>query len=125
MEFETLIERKRDRFQELERQVGDPALFENRKRAQETMREHRLLKQILGLWDELAATRKQLEENRELAGSGDPDMAEMAKEEIPELESRLEKLELDFQIALLPPDENEDRDAIVEIRAGTGGSEAA
>jgi peptide chain release factor 1 len=52
-------------------------------------------------------------------------MAQMAQEEIPELEKRLANLERDFQIALLPPDENENRDAIIEIRAGTGGSEAA
>jgi peptide chain release factor 1 len=49
----------------------------------------------------------------------------MAREEIPQLEKRVADLERDFQIALLPPDENENRDAIIEIRAGTGGSEAA
>src|SRR5205814_2226941 len=48
-----------------------------------------------------------------------------ADDEIPDLEKRVAELERDLQIALLPPDENEDRDAIVEIRAGTGGSEAA
>ena len=49
----------------------------------------------------------------------------MADDEIPDLEKRVADLEREVQIALLPPDENEDRDAIVEIRAGTGGSEAA
>src|SRR5450432_1619738 len=125
MDFQGLIERKRDRFAELERQIADPALFENRKRASELMREHSSVKQMLVLTIELETARRQLEDNRELAGSNDPDLAQMAQEEIPQLEKRLADLERDFQIALLPPDENENRDAIIEIRAGTGGSEAA
>src|SRR5918997_493496 len=125
MDYQGLIQRKRDRFAELEREIADPALFENRKRAQEVMREHRAVKQMLALWNDLDTARRQLEDNRELATSGDAELAQMAQEEIPELEKRLADLEREFQIALLPPDENEDRDAIVEIRAGTGGSEAA
>src|SRR5918997_6230146 len=125
MDYQGLIQRKRDRFAELEREIADPALFENRKRAQEVMREHRAVKQMLELWNHLETARRQLEDNRELATSGDAELAQMAQEEIPELEKRVADLEREFQIALLPPDENEDRDAIVEIRAGTGGSEAA
>src|SRR4051794_40467331 len=125
MDFESLITRKRERFAELEREIADPALFENRKRAQEVMREHSAVKQMLALWNDLETARRQLEDNRELATAGDPELAQMAQEEIPALEKRLADLERDFQIALLPPDENENRDAIVEIRAGTGGSEAA
>src|SRR5207244_12860628 len=68
---------------------------------------------------------KQLDDNRELATSRDVEIAAMADDEIPDLQKRVADLERDVQIALLPPDENEDRDAIVEIRAGTGGSEAA
>ena len=52
-------------------------------------------------------------------------IAAMADDEIPDLEERVLDLEREIQIGLLPPDENEDRDAIVEIRAGTGGDEAA
>jgi peptide chain release factor 1 len=125
MDFQDLIQRKRDRFAELEREIADPALFGNRKHAQEVMREHRAVKQMLALWNDFDTARRQLEDNRELATSGDAELAQMAQEEIPELEKRLADLEREFQIALLPPDENEDRDAIVEIRAGTGGSEAA
>jgi peptide chain release factor 1 len=69
--------------------------------------------------------RKQLDDNRELSTSRDIEIAAMADDEIPDLEKRIVDLERDIQIGLLPPDENEDRDAIVEIRAGTGGSEAA
>ena len=83
------------------------------------------IKQLLAKWDELEAARKQLDDNRELAKSRDIEIAAMADDEIPDLEKRVAELEREMQIALLPPDENEDRDAIVEIRAGTGGNEAA
>jgi peptide chain release factor 1 len=125
MDFTHLIQRKRERFAELERDIADPELFSNRKRASEVMREHSGTKQVLAKWDELESARKQLEENRELAAANDADLAQMATEEIPHLEARVAALERDVQIALLPPDENDERDAIVEIRAGTGGSEAA
>ncbi len=125
MDFNHLIERKRERFAELEREVADPRLFDNRKRAGEIMREHASIKAMLERWNELEAARRQLDDNRELATSRDVEIAAMADDEIPDLEKRVADLEREIQIRLLPPDENENRDAIVEIRAGTGGNEAA
>jgi peptide chain release factor 1 len=125
MDFEPLIQRKRKRFEQLEREIADPMLFDNRKRAQEIMREHASTKAVLAKWNELETARKQLDDNRELASSRDVEIAAMADDEIPDLEKRIVELELELQIASLPPDENENRDAILEIRAGTGGSEAA
>src|SRR4026209_1333776 len=125
MEFNSLIELTRDRFEQLERDIADPALFSNRQRAKAIMREHASITQLLAKWDELEIARKQLDDNRELATSRDVEIAAMADDEIPELEKRAADLEREGQTALLPSDENEDRDAIVEIRAGTGGSEAA
>jgi peptide chain release factor 1 len=125
MNINSLIQLKRDRFEELEREIANPRLFDNRKRAEEIMREHANLKELLAKWGELEAARKQLDENRELAMSRDVEIAAMADDEIPDLEKRVLDLEREIQIALLPADENEDRNAIVEIRAGTGGSEAA
>ena len=125
MDFNSLTKLKRERFEQLEREIADPALFSNRQRASEIMREHSNIKQLLAKWNELEVARKQLDDNRELATSRDVEIAAMADDEIPELKKRVTDLERDVQIALLPPDENEQRDAIVEIRAGTGGSEAA
>ena len=125
MDFDPLIQRKRERFEQLEREIADPRLFDNRKRAGELRREHASTKGVLAKWDELETARKQLDDNRELASSRDVEIAAMADDEIPDLERRVAKLERELQIALLPPDENENRDAIVEIRAGTGGNEAA
>ena len=125
MDFKSLIELKRKRFEQLESEIADLALFSNRQRASEIMREHASIKQLLAKWDELEAARKQLDDNRELAMSRDVEIAAMADDEIPQLEKQAADLERDLQIALLPADENEERDAIVEIRAGTGGNEAA
>src|SRR5437773_3833613 len=125
MDLNLLIERKRERFEQLEREIADPRLFDNRKRAGEIMREHAGIKELLAHWNELETVRRQLDDNRELATSRDVEIAAMADDEIPDLEKRVLDLEREMQIALLPPDENENRDAIVEIRAGTGGSEAA
>jgi peptide chain release factor 1 len=125
MDLNSVIQVKRKRFEQLEHDIADPALFSNRRRASEMMREHANVKQVLAKWDELEVARKQLDDNRELATSRDVEIAAMADDEILELEKRVADLERDVQIALLPADENEERDAIVEIRAGTGGSEAA
>ena len=125
MDFNSLIKLKRERFEQLEREIADPALFSNRQRASEIMREHANIKELLAKWGELEAARKQLDDNRELAMSRDVEIAAMADDETPDLEKRVGDLERDVQIALLPPDENEERDAIVEIRAGAGGNEAA
>ena len=125
MDFNSLIEHKRERFEQLEREIADPHLFDNHKRAGEIMREHSGIKELFARWNELETSRRQLDDNRELATSRDVEIAAMADDEIPDLEKRVLDIEREIQIALLPPDENEDRDAIVEIRAGTGGSEAA
>jgi peptide chain release factor 1 len=125
MDLNSLIERKRERFDQLEREIADPRLFENRKRAGEIMREHAGIKDLLARWNRLEAARRQLDDNRELATSRDVEIAAMADDEIPDLEERVRDLECEIQVGLLPPDENKDRDAIIEIRAGTGGSEAA
>jgi len=125
MDFTSLIERKRERFAELDREIADPELFSNRKRAQELMRERSGIETVLLKWNELEAARKQLDDNRELSTSRDVEIAAMADDEIPELEKRVADLEREVQIALLPADETEERDAIIEIRAGTGGNEAA
>jgi peptide chain release factor 1 len=125
MDLNSLIQRKRKRFEQLEGEIADPRLFDNRKRAEEIMRERANLKDLLEKWGSLETARRHLDDNRELATSRDVEIAAMADDEIPELEKRVANLERDVQIALLPVDETEERDAIVEIRAGAGGNEAA
>src|SRR5580700_321968 len=125
MDFRPLIEQKRRRFEELEAQVGSSSLFENPKRAREIMREHSNVKRVLESWDILERKQRELEENRALTAGDDSELAELAASEIPDLEVEIEKRSKEVQVALLPPEPHEDRDAIVEVRAGTGGNEAA
>lgn len=125
MDFVSLIAKRRLRFEELDAAIGDPDLFSDPKRARELLREHRQLQQTLKLWAEHEVATQQLEENELLAKEEDVELAEMAQEEIEPLRSRLVELERDLQYALLPADPNEDRDALLEIRAGAGGDEAS
>lgn len=125
MDFAPLIQKKRTRFAEVEHEIGSGSLYDNAARAKEVLREHARLKELVGIADSYERTLKDLEESRLLRDSDDTEMAELAAAELPELEARLPELERQLQIALLPPEPGEDRDAIVEIRAGTGGTEAA
>jgi peptide chain release factor 1 len=125
MDFGPLIEQKREQFSELEKQVASASLFENPKRAREVLREHAGLKSLLEDWDCLAKAARELEENRTLVLETDPELAELAQAEIPVLEDRIAQLKRAIQFSLLPPEPHEDRDAIMEVRAGTGGNEAA
>ena len=124
MDFAPLIARKRERLAEIETAIAEPNLYDNPKRAQELLRENTRLKQTIATWDAFEKTSRELAENREMAKGAD-ELAEMALAELPELEKRAKSLECDMQLTLLPPDPNDDRDAIMEIRAGTGGDEAA
>jgi peptide chain release factor 1 len=125
VDYSSLIAKRRDRFSQLEEAVGDPELFADPKRATEILREHGKLKQTLELWDKLEAAKRHLADNHELAKSDDPEFSMMAAEEIPALEKEIEKLGGELQYALLPADPGEDRDALIEIRAGAGGDEAS
>ncbi|MEX2578978.1 MAG: peptide chain release factor 1 [Verrucomicrobiales bacterium] len=125
MDYEPLIEKKRLRVPELESFMAEEGFFNDSAQAGELTREYNRIKSLLDDWDALQKARAQLEENTALSKSDDKEMAEMAGEEIPQLEKKIEELASRVQYALLPHDPTEDRDAIVEIRAGTGGDEAS
>ena len=125
LDFTPLIAKRRARFEELEKAIMDPSLFDDAKKAREVLKEHARVKELLTTWDELESSRKQLVENEDLAKGSDAELAELAKAEIEEITAKLPKLEQAVLLSLLPPQPDDDRDAIVEIRAGTGGSEAA
>ena len=125
MDYATLIERKRLRLAELEVGIAAPDFFNDPKRAGDLTREHASIRKLLGMWEEYGQTVRELGKSAELAKGEDEEMAAMAAEEVPVLEARMAGLSVEIQYALLPRDPSEDRDALVEIRAGTGGDEAA
>ena len=125
MDLAPLIAKKRERLAELEKAVSSDDFYADPSTAREVMRDHARLKELVAADDEVARLRVQLRENAELAAAGDPEMAELAAAEMPQINERLATLDRDIHFALLPPDESEERNAVVEIRAGTGGDEAA
>jgi peptide chain release factor 1 len=125
MNYEPVIALRRQRFADLEIMMGLPEFFDDSKRATQLVREHRTIEKLLTDWDAYQRTVAELQENKEMSNSSDAELAAMAAEEIPVLEKRLAKLEESVQFAILPPDPLEGRDALIEIRAGTGGDEAS
>lgn len=125
MDYSSLIEKRRARLSELEALIADPALFGNRARAEELMREHRRTRELLELWEQLGDLQRQRSANEQLMGGDDEELAELAHAECEELSARIVELTAQVQYCLLPRDAAEDRDALIEIRAGTGGDEAS
>ena len=114
-----------ERHAELERIMADPAMFSDPSARQRIGREYADLQRVVELSNQHSAVSSELDDLRELLdGETDAEVLEMAKEESTELESRLEKIQSDIEIALIPKDAAEHADAIVEIRAGAGGDEA-
>ncbi len=114
------------RFEELARQMADPATAGDPEKYTALAKEYAELEEIVQTFREYRGVLQQLEETREiLKESPDPDMRELAREEVEALESRKEQLEKTLQRMLIPPDPRDAKNAIVEIRAGTGGDEAA
>ena len=126
MDLSPILAKKAERYRELDNAIADPTLFDHPQRARATMREHAQVKQLLEAWTARQRAETQRADGVEMArNETDPELAAMAGEEVAALDAELARLDRAIQLALLPPDPNEDRDAIVEIRAGTGGSEAA
>jgi len=125
MDYGTLIEKRKNRLAEIETLMGDPNFFNDQQSSAQYMREHRGLKKLLTYWNEYNQVKNEIEGNEELARSDDEEFAAMAEEELPGLRERFEMLGQEVQYSLLPRDETEDRDALLEIRAGAGGDEAS
>ena len=125
MNFATSVDRFRKRAADLEAELANPAVYSDQRRAGDLARELQRLKKLFGDCEAWQAVQKQIAENKELIESGDAEMAELAKAELADLQRKLEKLGRDIQFGLVPPDPNDSRNTIIEIRAGTGGEEAA
>lgn len=114
------------RFKELEKQLSDSAVMQDMKKYSELMKEHSASKEIVDSYALYKKTVSQLEEAKELAASeSDPELKEMAKEEIKELEEAKENQIKELRTLLIPKDPLDLKNIIMEIRAGTGGDEAA
>ena len=120
--FEKIEELER-RFQELESLLADPAVIGNQVEFRRLSREHADLSDLVETYRRYRKLLADIDDNRELLS--DPDMREMAEEELATLEAEKERIEGEINLLLLPKDPNDDRSVILEIRAGTGGDESA
>ena len=118
----TRLQQVIDRFEEVEARMGATS---DSKEIITLSKEHAELRPVVEKARELMAARRGLEEALALAGSGDAEMAALAQMEVEDLKERLPALEQDMQILLLPKDVDDKANVVLEVRAGTGGDEAA
>lgn len=112
------------RFEELEHKLSSPDIVSNRELYQQLMREHKNLSELVATYRSYRKAKEELSGSQELLNSGDPDLIEVAKEEVRLLQGELEGLEHQLTILLLPKDPNDSKNVILEIRAGAGGNES-
>ena len=103
----------------------DLIIFDDQKTYQKYTKEHSQLTPIVNAYREYRSVCEEIEGNKSLLNDPDPEMKNLAKEEMESLGTRKEELENELKILLLPKDPNDDKNIILEIRAGTGGDEAA
>ena len=115
------------RHEEIDTLMGKSDFYQDQRKAAALSREHQKLRQLIDLYDSLQRALKDQIEHRALMAdaSADPELVALAKEEIGGLEERIEQLKKDVLIAMIPPEETDSRNTVVEIRAGTGGDEAS
>jgi peptide chain release factor 1 len=117
----------KEKYEELSLTVSDPDVISNQAVWQKHIREMSDMEPIVTKYEEYKKATEDLKSTKEMLDESglDDEMREMAKEELYSLETRIEKLIEELNLALLPKDPNDERNVILEVRAGTGGEEAA
>jgi len=120
------LEAIEEKYEELTRQLSDHELLADQSKYTKVTRQHRELEEIVTKYREMKALDRGIRETREmLAGDEDAEMVSLAQSELVELEQRVATLEGELKVLLLPKDPNDEKNVILEIRAGTGGDEAS
>ena len=119
------LEGIQDRFLEVEQHLSDPNIINDRQAYQKYVREHAELNKIVAVYREYKKIVNEISESQELLKDGDPEIKELARDEIAGLTQQKEEREDALKQLLLPKDPNAEKNIILEIRAGTGGEEAA
>ena len=109
----------------LSEQMTDPEIFNDQKKLTTIAKEHSSLEDVVTVGKDYLIVLQNIDDDRSILESDDSELKEIAQEELIELESRKVVLEEELKILLLPRDPNDDKNLILEIRAGTGGDEAA
>ncbi len=114
-----------DRYHFLSVEMTKPEVLSDQKKLSSVAKEHSSLEKIVQVATEYISVLDQIDEDKEMLEQDDAELIEIAREELPSLEIEKAKLEGELKILLLPKDPNDDKNLILEIRAGTGGDEAA
>ncbi|MBO7436213.1 MAG: peptide chain release factor 1 [Bacteroidaceae bacterium] len=128
MAAESLLQKLDDleaRFHEVSLLITDPAVIADMKRFVKLNREYRDLERISQARSEYVSLLSNISQAKELLGESDPEMRQMAREELDTATARLETLEEEIKQLLIPADPQDEKDVVMEIRGGTGGDEAA
>jgi len=113
------------RYEELNHQLSDPAIIAQREEWQKLAKEHAQVEEIVHKYGEYKAALAMVREAKELLESDDRELEELAQAELKEGQTKEEKLEAELKKLLAPRDPQDDRNVVLEVRAGTGGEEAA
>jgi len=119
------LQQAASRHEEVGLMLSQPDVFSDQNRFRELSREYAQLEPLIDSWQEWLATNEVMDEARKMLDDADADLRAMAEDELREAGSRLESLENTIRLLLLPKDPNDNRNIFLEIRAGTGGDEAA
>jgi peptide chain release factor 1 len=126
MELLDRLKKIKNKFDRINQQLSDPEFMNDREKLVALSRERSELTEIINIYEEYADLLKNIEGNREIIDSNlDEELSALAKSELSDLEEKKSRLEEEIKILLLPRDPNDNKDVIMEIRAGTGGEEAA
>ena len=114
-----------ERYEEIGLLLSDPSVFSDQNRFRDLSMEYSQLEPVVQAWSQWQTAAESIEEAQQMLQESDPELHEMAAEELEAGQQKIETLEKDIQLLLLPKDPNDDNNIFLEIRAGTGGDEAA
>src|SRR5258707_7793748 len=124
MQFEKQLDQIEVRFEELSQQLADPDIMTDGDRYRKVAKAHSDLSEIVAKYREWKRIEEDLRQARPMLAETDPDLRQMAADEIARLEPLKQPIEDELRILLLPKDPNDEKNVVLEIRAGTGGDEA-
>ncbi|MCR5257390.1 MAG: peptide chain release factor 1 [Desulfovibrio sp.] len=113
------------KYMELEQQLSQPGIYNDQEQFKKLSKAHADLKDVVDLFRQYRSAKEQIEENKQLLHEDDSEIKALAQEEIKNLEARLPEIEHQLKVLLIPKDPLDEKNTILEIRAGTGGEEAA
>ncbi len=113
------------KYMELEQQLSQPGIYNDQEQFKKLSKAHADLKDVVDLFRQYRSVKEQIEENKQLLHEDDSEIKALAQEEIKNLEARLPEIEHQLKVLLIPKDPLDEKNTILEIRAGTGGEEAA